>query len=311
MEIFHHRNYYIIMRANNGKNNPIIIYSYNCYNRSIRSEKMKSIKYLFALGLFLCIAAAGWLFYPQYQIHKLKSQTVEVNTDPNKVSFLNYFRHEKGRQIYHLAIGDSIIHGIGAEQHKDLVYQFSNKLALQTQKRILFQNEGINGITSSELNSLVQSGRFDVEIKKSDIITINVGGNDILHMVNNSNIYNAIQKFDQLESNFSNNLSGMAARIHQLNPKATIVFLELYNPLSPSDQYYSIADKLLPKWNLNIYEVANRYSSSIVVETTKVINGEKLKNLSSDGVHPNSDGYTAISEQMIYQFKHQYRKESV
>jgi len=272
---------------------------------------MKSIKYLFVLGLFLCITAAGWLFYPQYQIHKLKSQTVEVNTDPNKVSFLNYFRHEKARQIYHLAIGDSVIHGVGAEQHEDLVYQFSNKLALQTQKRILFQNEGINGITSSELNSLVQSGRFDVEIKKSDIITINVGGNDILHIVNNSNIYNAIQKFDQLESNFSNNLSGMAARIHQLNPKATIVFLELYNPLSPSDQFYSIADKLLPKWNLNIYEVANRYSSSIVVETTKVINGEKLKNLSSDGVHPNSDGYTAISEQMIYQFKHQYRKESV
>lgn len=263
------------------------------------------------LALFLFIVVAGWLYYPQYQVNKMRNKIVEVNTDPNKISFLNFFRHEKSKQIYHLAIGDSVIHGVGAAQHKDLVYQFSNKLSLQTHKKIQFENEGINGITSGELNTLVQSGRFDEEIKKSDIITINVGGNDILHMVNNGNIYNAIQKFDQLQTNFSNNLSGITARIHQLNPKATLVFLELYNPLSPSDQFYTIADKLLPKWNIKIYEVANHNPSSIVVETTKVINGEKRKNLSTDGVHPNSAGYTAISEQMIYQFKHQYKKESV
>jgi lysophospholipase L1-like esterase len=272
---------------------------------------MKIIKYLFVFALIISIGSFGWLYYPQYQIHLLKNQTVEVNTDSGKVSFLNFFRHTKTRKISHLAIGDSVIHGVGAEQHKDLVYQFSNKLALQTHKKIHYQNEGINGITSSELKDLVQTGRFDEDIKKSDIITINVGGNDILQMVNGNNIYNAIQKFDQLQSAFSNNLSNIAARIHHLNPKATIVFLELYNPLSPSDQFYPIADKLLPKWNLKIYEVANHYASSIVVETTKVINGDKLNNLAPDGVHPNSAGYTAISEQMIYQFKHQYRKESV
>lgn len=311
MEIFYHYIYHLIRKQKMEKTSQLLFRVIIVIIGISRSENMKSIKYLFVLALFLCIAASGWLYYPQYQIHKMKSQTVEVNTNPNKVSFLNYFRQEKAQQIYHLAIGDSVIHGVGAEQHKDLVYQFSNKLALQTHKKIQFQNEGINGITSSELNSFVQSGRFDEEIKKSNIITINVGGNDILHMVSNSNIYNAIQKFDQLESNFSNNLSSIAARINHLNPKATIVFLELYNPLSPSDQYYSVADKLLPKWNLNIYETANRYSSSIVVETTKVINGEKLNNISPDGVHPNSAGYTAISEQMIYQFKHQFRKESV
>jgi lysophospholipase L1-like esterase len=74
---------------------------------------------------------------------------------------------------------------------------------------------------------------------------------------------------------------------------------------------YSIANKLLPNWNLKIYQVADQYSSSIVVETTMVINGDKPQNLSPDGVHPNSAGYSAISEQMIYQFKHQSRKKSV
>ncbi len=272
---------------------------------------MKILKYLFVFALIICLGISAWVYYPQYQIHKMKNQTIEVNTDSAKVTYLNFFRNSKAPLINHLAIGDSVIHGVGSQQNQDLVYQFSNKLGIQTHKKIQFQNEGINGITSGELKDLVQAGRFDEEIKKSDIVTINVGGNDILQMVNESNFANAIQKFDQLQTTFSNNLAEIAARINQLNPNTTIVFLELYNPLAPSDQIYTIADKLLPKWNLKIYEVANRYSSSIVVETTKVINGEKLKNLSSDGVHPNSSGYAAISEQMIYQFKHQYRKVSV
>jgi lysophospholipase L1-like esterase len=288
----------------------IIFYHFNCYNRRSGSEKMKFLKYFFVFVLLFFIGIAGWLYYPQYQINKMKSKTVAVNGDTSKISFINFFRQEKSPQLFHLAIGDSVIHGVGAQQHKDLVYQFSNKLASQIHKKIKYKNEGINGITSGELNKLVQSGRFDKEIKKADIVTINVGGNDILQIVKESNFYSALHKFDQLQSNFSKNLSSITARIHHLNPKATIVFLELYNPLPPSNQYYSIADKLLPKWNLNIYEVANQYTSSIVVETSKVINGEKLKNLSPDGVHPNSAGYTAISEQMIYQLKHQYRKQS-
>ncbi|WP_338001039.1 GDSL-type esterase/lipase family protein [Neobacillus terrae] len=116
---------------------------------------------------------------------------------------------------------------------------------------------------------------------------------------------------DQVQTAFSNNLQDISGRIHTLNPYATIIFLELYNPLPPSTQIYPLADKLLPKWNLKIYEVANQYPSSVVVETTKVINGKRLDNLSPDGVHPNSAGYTAISEQMILQLKHQYRKQAV
>jgi lysophospholipase L1-like esterase len=244
-------------------------------------------------------------------LDQIKKQAAEVSHDTSYVSYLNYFRTTKKNEIVHLAIGDSVIRGVGATQNENLVSQFSNRLAEQTHKKILFQNEGINGITSSELKTLVEAGRFDDQIKKSDIVTINVGGNDILRMAKRQSFQNVFQDFHQLQTTFSENLSDIAARIKKLNPNATIIFLELYNPLSPNDQVYQLADQLLPKWNVKIYEVANQYPSSMVIETTKVINGEKRQNLSSDGVHPNSAGYTAISEQMMYQFKHQYRKQSV
>jgi lysophospholipase L1-like esterase len=272
---------------------------------------MKHIKYLFICLIIIAIGISVWIYYPQYQIYKMKKRTVEVSTDAAKVSYINFFRNSNVTQIDLLALGDSVIRGVGAGQNEDLVHQFSNKLESQTHKIVLFQNEGINGITSGELRALVQQGRFDEEIKKADIVTINVGGNDILRVANGRNFHNVFQTFDQVQAGFSKNLSEISSRIKELNPKATLVFLELYNPLSSSDQLYSIANKLLPNWNLKIYQVADQYSSSIVVETTMVINGDKPQNLSPDGVHPNSAGYSAISEQMIYQFKHQSRKKSV
>ncbi|WP_223589197.1 GDSL-type esterase/lipase family protein [Neobacillus bataviensis] len=269
---------------------------------------MKIIKYLLIFVLFIGVGVGAWLYYPQYQIHKMKKQTVEASKDNTSVSYLDYFRDSNASQIDHLALGDSIIRGVGAGENENLVSKFSSKLEKQIHKPIVFQNEGINGITSGELVALVQEGRFDEEIKKANIVTINVGGNDVLRMAKGQNFQNVFQSFNQLQTSFSKNLSGIADRIHMLNPDATIVFLELYNPLSPENDMYSLADKLLPKWNLQIYQVASQYSSSIVVETTQAINGEKLQNLSPDGVHPNSAGYTAISELMIDQFKHQYRK---
>ena len=80
----------------------------------------------------------------------------------------------------------------------------------------------------------------------------------------------------------------------------------------PADhQFYSMADKLLPKWNIKIYEVAKKTPASMVIQTTKVINSDNLQNLSSDGVHPSPSGYTAISEQIVEQFKVQYKEETV
>ncbi|WP_442593747.1 GDSL-type esterase/lipase family protein [Neobacillus sp. D3-1R] len=272
---------------------------------------MRMVKFLLIFVLFIALGISTWIYYPQYQIHKMKKQAVKVSADTSKISYIDYFRDLREKEIYNLAIGDSVIRGVGAKQNENLVYRFSSKLQEQTKKNIQYENEGINGITSSELKDLVLKGRYDDGIKKADIVTINVGGNDVLRMVKNQNIQTVIQSFEQLQLTFSKNLAEIAERIHKINPDATLVFLELYNPIKPSEKIYTIADKLLPTWNIKIYEVANQYASSVVIETTKVMNGDHLQNIAPDGVHPNSSGYMAISDQMIYQLKKQYRKKAV
>jgi lysophospholipase L1-like esterase len=271
-------------------------------------KEMKFLKYLICFVLLIGLGSAIWIYYPHYQLYQMKKHTAKASQADNQVSYLTYFKNKKADTLHHLAIGDSVIRGVGAQQSEDLVSQFSNSLGEQAHKKIEFNNQGIIGITSSELNQLVQTGQFDDSIKQADIITINVGGNDIIHAAKGLDLQSVFQTYDELQATFTKNLTDITSRVTKLNPHATVVLLELYNPLSPDNQMYALADKLLPKWNVHIYEVANRLPSSIVIETTKVINGQHLQNLSADGVHPNLAGYTAISEQMIYQFKHQYRK---
>lgn len=118
---------------------------------------MKIVKYLFAFIFIIGLVVGVWIYYPQYQIQQMKKQAVEVSADTSKISYLNYFRNSKKTLIYHLAIGDSVIHGVGAPQDENLVYQFSNRLENQIHKKIQFQNDGINGLTSSQFKNLVIS----------------------------------------------------------------------------------------------------------------------------------------------------------
>lgn len=261
-----------------------------------------------------CIAlgVAGWFYYPKYQIYKMKNASVSsVEAEKRSVSYIDYISQLNKPEVNHLALGDSIIRGIGAGENESFVDRFSDVLEQQTKKPIVLQNEGVPGMTSSELNALLQTGNLDEVIQKADIITINIGGNDIIHSVSNRNYFQVIQSFDVLQAAFVDNLSQITRKINQLNPKAIVVLLELYNPLESGSELYALADQLLPKWNVKVYEAARQFASSIVIETTKVINGKNLQYLSKDGVHPNALGYDAISKQMLSQFQNQSIVKSV
>jgi lysophospholipase L1-like esterase len=272
---------------------------------------MKIIKILLLSSLLALLSFSAWIYYPQYQINKIKQENAPTTEKTNKLTYIDYYRTIPDSTINHLALGDSIIRGYRIRDEENIISQFSTQLGVETGKQVLSQNEGVIGITSERLNVLVKDGVYDEAIKEADIITVNVGGNDILKLVKQSDIYSALKSFDSLQEGFSKNLAEITSRLGELNPSATIVLLELYNPMPADHQFYSLADKLLPQWNLMIYEAANSTSSSIVVQTTNVINSKNLEYLASDGVHPNPSGNTAISSQMLKQFQQQHKADAV
>ncbi|MBT2644204.1 hypothetical protein J7I80_18315 [Bacillus sp. ISL-41] len=272
---------------------------------------MKIIKILLLSSLLAVLSFSAWIYYPQYQINKIKQENAPTVENTNKLTYIDYYKTIPGSTINHLALGDSIIRGYNIPEEENFVSQFSSQLEVETGKQVISNNVGVIGITSDRLNQYVQDGLYDEAIKEADLITVNVGGNDILKLVKKSDIYSALKSFDSLQKDFSQNLAEITTKIGELNPSATIVLLELYNPMPADHQFYSLADKLLPKWNLMIYEAAKGTSSSIVVQTTNVINSDNLEYLSSDGVHPNFSGNTAISTQILQQFQQQHKADAV
>lgn len=255
----------------------------------------------------VCVAGfAIWIYYPQYQIKQLKEGPQTLASE-RQDTYVEYFRKSEKPVLRHLAIGDSIITGFGAPPRENLVKSFSENLESSIHKEVQFQNEGINEITSSELNRLVQGGEFDDQIKQADIVTINIGGNDILQLGFQEGFYEAIQSFDSLQTTFKANMSDMMERVHTLNPDATVLLLELYNPFHKEFEFYTMANRFLPRWNLQFYELAAQHDYAVVVDTTEVINSEMPQNVSDDGVHPSQLGYHAIADQMLSQLHQEVR----
>ncbi|PAQ15370.1 hypothetical protein CD798_06155 [Bacillaceae bacterium SAOS 7] len=257
---------------------------------------------LLVLLVSVVVGLSIWIYYPKYKISQIQEQSVTVASQ-QELTYIDHFRMLDQTYLNHLAIGDSIITGIGAEGEENFVDHFSKQLEQQTNKHVITQNEGIPGVSSSQLNAVVQKGTFDQQIKDADLITINVGGNDILQTMEGMDYHKVFQSFDSMQSTFINNLTEISRKIRETNEDATIVFLEMYNPLEQEHELYDIADQLLPKWNVKIYELASSLDYSLVMQTTKVINSNHQQYLSADGVHPNSLGYAALSKQMLEQLR--------
>lgn len=212
-------------------------------------------------------------------------------------TFLENLDSLKGDEIVHLALGDSVVKGFGVEDGQNYVYLVSVRISKATGKKVVKINNGINGLTSYELKAKLESGQFDEQIKNANLITLNIGGNDLLKISMDNGILEAAKKFQDTKEKFDENLNGIIDHIQRINPDAKVVVLELYNPLPTEHKFSSIAGKLLDSWNGSIYDVVEKKENIAVAKIADVIN--QADTITSDGVHPNENGYQAISKEVF------------
>ncbi|XRG76980.1 hypothetical protein V5E38_14090 [Rossellomorea sp. GAMAL-10_SWC] len=108
---------------------------------------MKVLKFFLLLIVLVSAFFIIWFYYPQYQIHMIKKQTVRANTSVKQPNYIKYISSLDKKVITHVAIGDSVIRGVGVvDENENLVSIFSHKLGEDVQKQVEFHNDGISGI---------------------------------------------------------------------------------------------------------------------------------------------------------------------
>ncbi|MCK5763551.1 MAG: hypothetical protein KAH05_05480 [Clostridiales bacterium] len=145
----------------------------------------------------------------------------------------------------YLALGDSIATGtigIGSPTYS-YVYQFNDYLS-GMQENTTFTNLANDGDTSGDLlDKLTNNNVFIAAVKEAELITISIGGNNLLDAGNSpyfTSISTAIALANTIK--FESEYPLIIAKINSLNSEVEIMVMTLYNPYNVSDGSRSLYD---------------------------------------------------------------------
>ncbi len=225
----------------------------------------------------------------------------------------------------YIAIGDSRTFGVGASDPVTDGYVAITHDALYRSERyrqrgLELVNLGVPGATSADL--LLPDGQLEqavAEIKERqedassaddnvEIITVNIGGNDILALVTSDSPCVADPRSPECEDRFQevmdtleDDLTEVLRRLREVAPKADIIVLDLYSPLSGRGGASELVADLAVR---EINAVTERVMSDPELRTKLVsvyplFRGRASQLVAADNLHPNDNGHAVMAEVVL------------
>lgn len=214
------------------------------------------------------------------------------------ILFLAYLAQE-----YHLynapkyvALGDSLTVGLGALWGCGYTRLYYKWLASCMKYRALrYCNLGVNGWTSDNLLYAIKHNcNYRSAIMSAAIITLDIGGNDILrHKYSPAQLQHAAKCFQY-------NLYSILHEIRCLNSCAPIYLMDIYNPYPQCHPLHEIAEAWVTQFNSIIWNtlVISDFQIAGIASAYKAFKGNEHRYtfIQYDNVHPNTLGYRAMYE---------------
>lgn len=223
--------------------------------------------------------------------------------------------------VRYVALGDSIAYGYGLTRPEKDSYVGKVKEYLETEyDYVKLKNFARNGMQSAELLDILQNPdneeyrTYRANISYADYITISIGSNDLLHLIEvdvdmEEKIRERQAEFDRACDHFADIFPQIIAEIKKINPDVKIYVNNIYNPARGLLSYASV------------YEAAEYYICRInqaftdgagyrVVDVKAGFDGAEnsMINVSLEGrkidPHPNQKGHELIAKLVIKEMAH-------
>ncbi len=204
----------------------------------------------------------------------------------------------ESEDLFYLVLGDSIAYGSGISNSKAACY---GKIVADT-NGYEYANHSVPGHTTSNLINRLSNENVIEDLKKADIISISIGGNDFL--MNNliGLMYDSIVKgdhtqFDEISDGVYANLCEIVDIINEHNEDAVILMQTLYNPQSGylRAPYQEGADRI----NAAIARYDADHPGEIVIVDVGTALGDDMENYASDYIHPSKKGNEIIANKVL------------
>lgn len=220
------------------------------------------------------------------------------------VSFSAFSDYEQKNadSLNYLLLGDSIARGAGVLNPDEACFG----LMVANTNGYNYSNHGIDGYTSAKLLELMKTDDVLDDIRKADIISLSIGGNDfltadILKLLIGCFITKDDSEFLKIQSEFRKNFSGIIEKIKAENPDALILVQTVYN--MRDDFLKGINQKASDLLNQVYREyLASNEGAYIIIDVASVLDGRN-ECLAFDTIHPNSEGNIEIARLVLKALK--------
>jgi lysophospholipase L1-like esterase len=220
----------------------------------------------------------------------------------------------------YVAFGDSLATGYG---YNSYVGRYAALLGTDTGAKVNVNNLGMNGLTSGQLRAAIQNDRrAKGAIEQSEVITINIGANDLLQARSRykAGYCGGADNQDclrQAVTDFRANWDAILDSVTGLRSSNAVIIrvADFYNPFVDLDASViswpanvandlSVFEKYLKQVNTHIVESSDAYGipQAGIHEAFNGPNGAEDPNdkgyMHPDGIHPNDAGHAAIAQEL-------------
>lgn len=224
---------------------------------------------------------------------------------PNAKPLLKTPETEKNKEeISLLSIGDSLTEGVGDELKNGGYVPYLVKSIEEMSIKINYNNYGKSGDKVEDIIKRIEnSEEIKNNLKKADIITLTVGGNDLMKVIKENILKNMTKEtFEQPKEEYIENLKELYQLIRKYSD-SPIYHLGIYNPFYLTFKEIEEMQEIVDEWNDATISVIKEpiYFIPINDEIYKGqgIEGKDINDLLSkeDSFHPNNIGYQIISRE--------------
>ncbi|WP_291759083.1 GDSL-type esterase/lipase family protein [Lysinibacillus sp. UBA5990] len=214
---------------------------------------------------------------------------------------LSQIDEENAKQLHYLALGDSLTDGVGDEYSQDgYVGRLADSLLTWPSiSEVDVDNRGKRGRRSDQLLKLVKKGHYDEELQQAQLVSLTMGGNDVMKVVKQDLFNLKRDAFDKELRTYKLRYSKIVEGIRAKNPTVPILLIGFYNPFSIVTNEANEFDTIITEWNNVIEEVASEDSNACYVSVEDLFDSNEELVYHTDFFHPNAKGYEKMTERIL------------
>ena len=233
------------------------------------------------------------------------------------------------KRLNYVAIGDSLTEGVGDQTNQGgFIPLLSNAISEISDVNVVSQNFGVAGNTSTQIyKRMTKEKKIQSAIKKADVITITVGGNDVMKVIRTQLTNLTENSFEKPAQTYQKQLTEIFDFIRDNNPNAQVYVLGIYNPFYLNFPDITEMQDIINHWNQTTQETIAQQKQMYFVPINELlyqgVNGSKGVTTSDgevqtitnnalfeeDHFHPNNIGYQIMSDAVAEAYKEHHNEK--